>query len=61
MNTFLETQIRNMKFTLQTFQESCRMATLADDGKTSKKEEKQLKRIEQACKNFEKELNRVMK
>lgn len=59
MNTYLKMQIENMKVILSTFQQSCEMATLQDDGVMSKQEEKQLKKIKEAAKEFTKQLNQI--
>lgn len=59
MNTYIESQIMNMKVMVKTFEASCRMAATKNDGTIEKTEEKQLKKISAACDKFLKELNSV--
>lgn len=59
MNTYMESQIMNMKIMVQTFEAGCKMAAMKNDGTIDKTEEKQLKKISAACDKFLKELNSV--
>lgn len=57
MNTYMSAQIQNIKFMVQTFEQSCKMAALKDDGKIDRDEEKELKKISAATQRFLKELD----
>lgn len=59
MNPYIESQIINMKAIVKTFEASCRMAAMKNDGKTDSYEEKQLKKISTACAKFMKELDNI--
>lgn len=56
MNTYIHAQILNMQAMVQTFERACEMAAMKDDGKVSRDEEKQLKKIKAAAQAFQKEL-----
>ena len=49
MNTYIHAQILNMQAMVQTFERSCEMAAMKDDGKISRDEEKQLKKNQGRC------------
>lgn len=59
MNTYIYAQILNMQAITNTFERSCEMAATKDDGKISRDEEKQLKRIKAAVQAFQKEMEKV--
>ena len=59
MNTYIESQITNMKMMVKTFETSCKMAAIKTDGTIDKNEEKQLKKINAACQKFVKELESI--
>lgn len=59
MNTYIHAQIMNMQAMVQTFERSCEMAAMKDDGKISREEEKQLKKIKAAAQAFCKELEKA--
>lgn len=59
MNTYISAQILNMQSILKTFEQSCEMASLKDDGRKSREEEKQLKKLHAACQKFAKELDAI--
>lgn len=59
MNTYIHAQILNMQAMVQAFERSCEMAAMKDDGKISRDEEKQLKKIKAAAQAFYKELERI--
>lgn len=61
MNTYIYAQILNMQAMANTFERSCEMAAAKDDGKISRDEEKQLKRIKAAVQAFQKEMEKVKK
>lgn len=59
MNSYIYAQIINMQAMTRTFEQACELAARKDDGKVSKEEEKQLKRIKAAVQQFNKELEKV--
>lgn len=59
MNTYIESQIVNMKAMVKTFETGCKMGALKNDGTIDKTEEKQLKKISAACATFLKELDKI--
>ncbi len=59
MNQYIEAQIVNMKAMVKTFEASCKMAALKNDGEIDKAEEKQLKKISAASVRFIKELEAI--
>lgn len=59
MNTYIHAQILNMQAMAKTFGQSCQLAATKDDGKVSKEEAKQLKRIQAAIDQFCRELDKV--
>lgn len=59
MNSFIQTQIMNMITVTQTFQHACEFAAMQDDGKISRDEEKQLKKIRAASERFRRELEAI--
>ena len=52
MNDYLEAQIKNMIAIVRTFENSCTMAALKNDGQIDKTEERQLKKINAASEKF---------
>lgn len=59
MNYYIEAQITNMVAMVRTFDASCKMAALKDDGSIDRTEEKQLKKISAAAQKFIRELEAV--
>lgn len=59
MNSYIYAQIINMQTMVKTFEQACELAALKDDGKISKDEAKQIKRIKAAAQQFHKELEKV--
>ena len=59
MNTYIEAQILNMKTMVRTFEQSCKMEALKDDGTIDRAEQKALDRINKASERFIKELEAV--
>ena len=59
MNTYIHAQILNIQALVQTFERSCEMAAMKDDGKIGRDEEKQLRKIKAAAQAFQKELDKV--
>lgn len=56
MNSYVEAQILNIITMTKTFEQACEIAAMKDDGKISREEEKQLKKIKTASQKFRKEL-----
>ena len=56
MNSYINAQILNMIAMVRVFEQSCQNAATKDDGKISRDEEKQLKKIKIAAQKFIKEL-----
>lgn len=59
MNSYIDAQIINMISMVKTFEQSCKMAAMKNDGQIDKAEEKQLKKINAATRQFIKELERI--
>lgn len=59
MNSYIKAQILNITTITKTFEQACEMAAMKDDGKISREEEKQLKKIEAASQKFRKELESI--
>lgn len=59
MNEYIKAQIMNMTIMVKTFELSCKMAAVKNDGKIDKTEEKQLKKISAASAKFIKELEMI--
>lgn len=59
MNSYIDAQITNMITMVKTFEQSCKMAAMKNDGQIDKAEEKQLKKISAATQHFMKELERI--
>ena len=56
MNYYIDAQITNMIAMAKTFEQSCKMAAMKNDGTIDRAEEKQLKKISVATQKFIKEL-----
>ena len=59
MKTYIHAQILNMQAMVSTFERSCEMAAMKDDGKISRDEDKQIKKIKAAAQAFQKELDKI--
>lgn len=59
MNSYIRAQILNITTMTKTFEQACEMAAIKDDGKISREEEKQLKKIKAASQRFRKELESI--
>ena len=59
MNSYIHAQILNMIAMVRVFEQSCQSAATKDDGKISREEEKQLKKIKIASPKFIKELENI--
>lgn len=59
MNEYIRAQIVNMTAIVKTFEASCKMAAIKNDGRIDQEEGKQLKKINAACKKFMQELDKI--
>ena len=59
MNSYIKAQILNITTMTKTFEQACEMAEINYDGKISREEEKQLKKIKAASQKFRKELESI--
>ena len=59
MNTYIKNQIDNMLMITKTFEQSCDLAAMQDDGMKNREEQKQLKKIHAAAEKFRKELESI--
>ena len=59
MNSYIKAQILNITTMTKTFEQACELAAMKDDGKISREEEKQLKKIKAASQKFRKELESI--
>ena len=59
MNSYIDAQIVNMVTMVKTFEQSCKMAAMKNDGQIDKAEEKQLKKINAATQRFIKDLEKL--
>lgn len=59
-NEHITAQILNMKIILRTFEESCKMAAIKNDGYINKEEEKILKKISAATSKYANELDKLL-
>lgn len=59
MNEYIRAQIVNMTAIVKTFEASCKMAAIKNDGCIDQEEEKQLKKINAACKKFMQDLDKI--
>lgn len=59
MNYYITAQITNMIAMAKTFEQSCKMAAMKDDGSIDRAEEKHLKKINAATQKFIKELESI--
>lgn len=59
MNSYIKAQILNITTMTKTFEQAYEMAAIKDDGKISREEEKQLKKIKAASQKFRKELEAI--
>lgn len=56
---YIDAQIAYMKAMLTTFEQSCRMAAMKNDGRIDKEEEKMLKKIKAATQKYSAELDKI--
>lgn len=59
MNSYIQAQIVNITTITKTFEHACEMAALKDDGKVSREEERQLKKIKAASQRFIRDLEAI--
>lgn len=60
-NQFIKQQCQNIKYSIQLFENACKLAATKDDGKISKDEEKILKIIKKANEKYLHEIEAVLK
>ena len=59
MNSYIEAQITNVIAVVKTFERSCEMAAIKDDGRIDKAEQKKLKKISAATNRFIKQIEKL--
>lgn len=59
MNDYMEAQIMNMIAIVKTFENSCQMAALKNDGKIDRAEAQQLKKINLASEKYIQRLQKI--
>lgn len=59
MNPYIKMQIQNIVSMVETFEKSCVMAAMKDDGKINHDEAKTIKQINKASEQFLKELGKI--
>ena len=59
MNDYMEAQIMNMIAIVKTFEKSCQMAALKNDGKIDRAEAQQLKKINLASEKYIQRLQKI--
>ena len=59
MYSYIEAQIFNMKNMTKTFEQSCKMAAIKNDGKIDRDEERILKKINAATQRFLRDLENI--
>lgn len=59
MNDYITAQITNMQTMVKTFEHSCKMAAMKNDGQIDKNEAKTLKKIKAASKRFISDLEKL--
>lgn len=58
-NEYIKAQITNVQTILGTFEQSCKMAAIKNDGVIDKAEEKTLKKIHAATERYKHELQKI--
>ena len=59
MNQFMQAQINSALLSLDTLDKSLELSALKDDGQISKEEEKQIKKIRKAIKDFKDTMEKI--
>ena len=59
MNRFMKSQVNNALLSLKVLDQSIEMAAKQDDGEISKKEQKEIKQIRKAIRDFEKAISKI--
>lgn len=59
MNQYIENQISNMVTIVKTFEQSCKMSALKNDGIIEKDEQRQLDKINKATERFISDLKKI--
>ena len=60
MNMLMRSQVESVLFSLKTLNQSIAVAALKDDGEISKEEQKEIKIIQRAIADFEKEMSKIL-
>ncbi len=61
MNTYLKSQINNMKSSVKIFMSGCELAVMQDDGQIDRKEQRMLNRLRKASERYQKALDKIAK
>ena len=59
MNRFMQSQVNNVLLSLKTMNQSIEMAAKQDDGKISKEEQKNIRKIRKAIAKFEQAMGKI--
>ena len=59
MNRFMQSQVNNVLLSLKTLNQSIEMAAKQDDGKISKEEQKNIRKIRKAIAKFEQAMGKI--
>ena len=60
MNMLMKSQVETVLLSLRTLNQSIEVAALKDDGEISKEEQKEIKIIQRAIADFEKEMSKIL-
>lgn len=59
MNRFMQSQVNNVLLSMKTLNQSIEMAAKQDDGKISKEEQKNIRKIRKAIAKFEQAMEKI--
>ena len=59
MNEYIRAQITNILIMTKTFEQSCKMAAMKDDGRIDADEAKIIKKISKATERYQQELEKI--
>lgn len=59
MNEYIRAQITNILIMTKTFEQSCKMAAMKDDGRIDTDEAKIIKKISKATERYQQELEKI--
>ena len=60
MNRFMKSQINTVLLSMKTLDKSIEMSARKDDGKISREEQKEIRKIRKAIADFEKKMNQLL-